>query len=618
MKFPSLSSLFHSTGRTFRRFPLAILFAIAGTSIAILMVHKDLSGNEELLVRCVNALVTSYLGMLLSVAATVWTERRAWMRGRTLVFQGLVLLLAVLYFSLLPKKEISHGMVIRWVLYGLGLHWLIAVIGFTGKARINSFWQYNKKLFLRILTSLLYTVVLHLGLSLALLAIDRLFNADLNYKWYTDTWLVLIGIFNTWFFLAAFPAEYKDIDVIGDYPRGLKIFTQYVLLPILTVYMLILYVYMCKIIITAHWPSGWVAYLVLGFSVAGILALLLIYPLRNDEGNKWINGYSRLFYFALFPLLVLLGFAIWKRVSEYGITESRYFVLMLAAWLLCIAVYFLRSKVKDIRLIPLSLCIVAFLSSFGPWGVFSISRYSQQARLKGLLTKYGLFADGRVKDAAVKIPFNDRKEISSITEYLVDIHGYGTLQPWFRQNLDSMMEKDSLTGRYETRDQTEHILGLVHLTYTGRFDEEQASEHFSCNTNGDNIAFPTGGLPYVIPHFQLTANDTDTAYQSNYKLGSDSLVLFLDSAKRLHFLSPGRDHAKDSAFIVDLDPILHRLPDTVHYNMELSREAMTLPVDDRRWTGKLILEEFDGSKKDSVIRIESIEGHLLLGRVNGH
>jgi hypothetical protein len=43
---------------------------------------------------------------------------------------------------------------------------------------------------------------------------------------------------------------------------------------------------------------------------------------------------------------------------------------------------------------------------------------------------------------------------------------------------------------------------------------------------------------------------------------------------------------------------------------------MTLPVDDRRWTRKLILEEFDGSKKDSVVRIKQMEGHVLPGRLS--
>ena len=89
----------------------------------------------------------------------------------------------------------------------------------------------------------------------------------------------------------------------------------------------------------------------------------------------------------MFPLIILLGFAIWKRVASYGITEQRYFVLALAFWLLYIALYFLLSKRKTIRLIPLSLCVLAFLVSFGPWGAAGVSLRVQRSRLQALLEK---------------------------------------------------------------------------------------------------------------------------------------------------------------------------------------------------------------------------------------
>jgi hypothetical protein len=603
MKFPSLTSLSRSAGRTFLRFPLAIPLAIAGTVAFIVLIERNGQGDDNT-TRFTNIIISCYLGMLLSIAVKIWTERQAWAGGKTLALQGSVLLLSVLYYFMMPD-HFEQQIIIRWVLYALGLHWLIAVIGFMGSSRINGFWQYNKKLFLRILTSMLYTAVLGIGLQLALLAIDNLFNAGLSYKCYMYTWLILTGIFNTWFFLDGFPADYEEPAVINDYPRGLKIFTQYVLLPILTVYMLILYAYLFKIVFTAHWPSGWVAYLVLCFSVAGILALLLIYPLRNDEGNKWINGYSRFFYFALFPLLVLLGFAIYKRVKAYGITELRYFVLLLAAWLLCIAVYFLRSRKKNIQLIPLSLCLIAFLSSFGPWGVFNVSRVSQQSRLKSILTKYGLLKDGMVTDARVTVAFKDRQEISSITTYIVETHGYHPLQPMFRQNLDSLMRKDLLL---RSGGQAEAVLGLMHLSYTSRYDDDKGFERLSCQLPDENVAFKTAGLPYVIPYFSLTAGSEGDSREDTYKIDTASMALSLDSANNeLHL----------SATVVNLAPILQHLPESIGSGLHLSAEQMTLPINSADWKGQLVIQEFNGVKRDGTVHIIWLRGTLLLDRSNG-
>jgi len=613
MKFPSLSSLLVTAGRSFLRFPLTILLAILSTTLLIVLVHSEAHERDIIFIRCSNAIVSGYLGMLLSIAVTVWCEARR--RGRKASFglQAGVLALTALYYFLMPD-HFEETTVIRWVLYALGIHWLIAVIGFAGSDRVNDFWQYNKNLFLRILTSLLYTVVLYVGLALALEAIEHLFNADIDYKWYMDVWLTLVGVFNTWFFLSGFPSDYKDAGT--DYPKGLKIFTQYVLLPLLMVYMAILYVYLFKIIFTAHWPSGWVAYLVLGFSVAGILALLLIYPIRHDEKNKWINGYSKFFYFGLLPLLIMLGFAVGKRIGEYGITERRYFLLLLAVWLLLTAIYFLRSRKKNIQVIPLSLCILAFLSSFGPWSVFSVSRQSQQHRLKGLLVKNGGFKDGKVTVAQTNISFQDRREITSTTEYIVSTHGYESLQPWFKENLDSMMRKDSLTGRYEDRERTEAVLKLMHVTYTSRYDAELNTDHFSVSLDQSDVAIRTEGHPYMFVITSLYPISKDDTSFNRYALGQDSVLLSMDSTlnqlRILHFTG-AHASAKDSTVVVDLKPVLGNLPDTLRYGMQLPLEKMVIPFHHSTWNGKLVVKELSGVWRDKEVHVTQLDGYLLLG-----
>ena len=104
-------------------------------------------------------------------------------------------------------------------------------------------------------------MVLYIGISLALLAVERLFSVNVRSEVYEDCSWILGGIFSVWFFLAGFPKTYDSPDVITDYPKGLKIFTQYVLLVLVTVYLLILYAYMFKIILPGigRWVGlpGW-------------------------------------------------------------------------------------------------------------------------------------------------------------------------------------------------------------------------------------------------------------------------------------------------------------------------------------------------------------------------
>ena len=101
MKFPSLSSLSDKAGRSFLRFPLAILLAIAGMTISIFLLNAENHFDDALLARCGNGIVSCYLGMLLSVATTVWAERKGWGRKVAAGAQLAVLGLTVLYFFLM-------------------------------------------------------------------------------------------------------------------------------------------------------------------------------------------------------------------------------------------------------------------------------------------------------------------------------------------------------------------------------------------------------------------------------------------------------------------------------------------------------------------------------------
>ena len=629
MKFPSLTSLFESAGRTFLRFPLAILLATAGTVTVIRLAHLAGSSQNISYDRYWNILICCFLGMLLSIALTVPAEQRGWGRGKALGLQSVIMVGVVVFYLLMPAHMGTKAL-LRYYLFSLGLHLLIAVIGFTGRGRVNGFWLYNKKLFLRILTSALYTSVLYVGLALALLAIDKLFNVDVSYKVYMDLWAVLAGVFNTWFFLAGFPADYENPAEIRDYPKGLKIFTQYVLLPLITVYLLILYAYLFKIVFTAHWPSGWVAYLVLGFSIAGILALLLIYPLRNDEKNRWINGYARCFYFALFPLIVLLGCAIWKRVKAYGITEERYFVLALAGWLFCIALFFLRKREKEtyIQVIPLSLCCIAFLSSFGPWGAFSVSLHSQQKRLAGLLEKYGMFSEGKLQPPKGKLAEEDNEQIRNVTEYIVRVHGYKVLQPWFSQDLDSTMRRDSPKyaegwGDYRGYRQSARILNLMRLGTNSVYgnDAELMIHWFSCEPDVETVVLATGGSDYVIPKINLQDVGSDRIRGALFRIGGDSFFLCLDDAKSRVILSRNvgagtvEEAEKDSSLVFDLGGMLHGLPATKEYGLKLPLEKLTVVGAGSRWSGQLVISQVNGQEEDGVIKISNLQGTLLLKRI---
>jgi len=432
MKLPSLEALARDARATLLRFPFVLIIAAIGTVDAI-----SEPDDPRIILTCL-------LGIPLLFSIAVLGERRGWSRLAQSLGSAVGIALLVGYYLTLPSGRLSEPVVIHFLVLALGLHFLVAFAPFVVSNQLIGFWQYNRRLFLRMLAGLLYTGVLYLGLALALFAVDKLLGIVIRDNVYGDLALILFGMFNTWFFLGGVPRDFAALEDDASYPGGLKIFTQYVLLPLVVVYLVILYLYSARILLEWNWPEGWVSTLILSFAVVGILSSLLLYPVRNREGNTWIARFYAWFYYALLPLTVLLVLAIMRRISEYGVTEERYYVLTLAFWLAGIAVYMLITRGRDIRMIPVSLAVLSFLSAFGPWGALQVSVDSQIGQLREILEAEGAVVGDRFTGVQPSDTSNSSQRIRSVVHYLDEHRELSSVAGWFGFGADTVSEYDIL------------------------------------------------------------------------------------------------------------------------------------------------------------------------------
>ncbi len=438
MKLPSLKYLAGNAGYSLRRFPAPLFAALVSVILAIVLIETGRRSAVNL--PLINSLLCSGLGIVLFFCLTIFAEKRQYSNSKRLMLLGLgLLVLVALYFSF-PDKESTHNTAIPYIRYGLynvTVHLLVAFTPFISVGQINGFWNYNKTLFLRFLGAALFSGVLFGGLAIALGSLDFLFGVDLHDELFGELWVVIAGIFNTWFFLTGVPRDLDTLEEVHDYPKGLKIFSQYVLLSLLSLYLVILYAYSIKIIISNSWPKGVVPYLVVSVAVLGILTCMLLYPYGKKEENSWISKFSRIYYFLLLPLVGLLFIALSKRLDDYGITINRYALFAMGVWLTVVCGYFIIGK-KNIKFVPISLSLLLILGSFGPWGMFSWSERSQVNRLEKILTEAKILVNGKIvnevilPDSAIQFnqwklsKLNDDKlsdslkvEVTSIIDYLI-------------------------------------------------------------------------------------------------------------------------------------------------------------------------------------------------------
>lgn len=384
------------------RYPMVLLMALLSSIGAIYIVNTKY--DREFLFTQSKFTVCCCLGISLMFALKILSQRI----GKRFLLEIMGTLFLIGFFFILPQKENDftevHGFIITITL--ILSHLLVSFAAFLERSKENNFWQYNKSLFVNIFLTVIFTGVLTGGVELAILAVDKLFDFSFSDRLYIDTFYILAIVGSCFIFLLFNETGLDSLEKEGTYPVILKFFTQFILVPLLFIYLIILYVYSFKIIINWELPRGWVSYLVLAYSIVGILALLLVYPLKEENAKSWVKIFSKVFYYTIIPLIVLLFTAVFTRILEYGYTEPRYFVLLLAVWLLSVVAYFILNKKASIKFIPVSLFAFGLFSLIAPYfNAFSVAKRSQQKQLVMLLDKNKLLLNHKI---------NFQKKISDV------------------------------------------------------------------------------------------------------------------------------------------------------------------------------------------------------------
>jgi hypothetical protein len=492
MRLPSLQHLAAEARNSFTRFPFVILAAAVAAAAGVVAIENDHAST------LVKIMASAQLGLPLFFALAVAGESFRWSRAVRAggVLAGIAALIG--YYFTLPDW-MSPGAITRFIQFNAGLHLAVAFAPFAARGLLNGFWQYNKALFLRFLQSALYTVVVFAGLSIALVAIDQLLGVRVDDSVYARLWTVCALLLNTWLFVGGVPRDVRGLEAVGDYPRALKVFAQYILIPLVVVYLAILTIYLFKVIVTTQWPSGWIGYLVSSVAVVGILALLLVWPASERGDDRWVATYTRWFFIFMIPAIAMLLMAVYKRIEQYGVTENRYFLAALSLWLAAIALYFIFSRRRSIKLIPATLCAIAFVTCFGPWGAYSVARHSQTGRLQALLEANHILVDGAIREAPGEVSFEDRREISAVTTYLVKHHGVETLEPWFGAErlaeVDSALLEEAGRGNRHAR----RLVSSMGLEYVEGWRRTIADEgRFNYSLDRDETVLDVGGADYLV------------------------------------------------------------------------------------------------------------------------
>jgi hypothetical protein len=329
------------------------------------------------------------LGIPIHYAAVIAIESNSSIRFRPWLFLALGVVIHVLIIThLLLSKDFPENMrVTICIFYFITSHLLASFLPFLVGMRKDLFWNFNQWMFSRFALSSIFTGIIAIGLGMAIGAIQLLFGVFEDGKFIGEVLITVCGIFHILFFFAGTPTELNQGSWVVDPPKAFRILVQYILVPLVVLYLSILYIYLAKILLMFDLPKGNVSIWILVFCTLGILTILLAEPFRNMESN-WVGKFAKIFYWLMLPLLVMLWIAICTRVLAYGLTESRALVLYLAIWLTFISLYNGFYKRRSLLAFPISLFIITFLYQWGgPLSAHSISFKSQSRRTEEIMSR---------------------------------------------------------------------------------------------------------------------------------------------------------------------------------------------------------------------------------------
>ena len=460
------------------RFPLTILCGIIVFLLSVYVIENSDMKNHNLLSEIHKMLTLIGLSLPLTAALELIREKYLSDKNKCIirVLNVVITIIFIIFyrFYYLNGKDKAGILILnnieKLIATGIIFFLLFLLVPIIGKKDEEE--KYFQSVVVDKTVTILYSMVLFLGLTAVFLTVDGLSLIKLKEQIYIEIWLFVVFVFAMIFFAS----KLKKVDENLEEYEIHKIFRfliYFIVIPLITIYTGILYIYFGKMLITKSWPQGLVSHLILWYTIFSLFIMIMVTPMtKKDLAAK---AFKKYFPFVSVPLLILSIVSISKRISQYGVTELRYFIVLLAIWL----IFCMVSSIFKARLsvILISLIAVVYISVFSPINNRRITIMSQNKRLERILIKHGLLKDGKlVKNSGLNE--NQKYEITDVLNYILGIRdkkdGVRNLYPFGKED-----------GKpYKKIEEFEKEIGIDDSWYKYKYS---ASEYFTVFVINENM-----------------------------------------------------------------------------------------------------------------------------------
>tara|TARA_A100001015_G_scaffold129715_1_gene143911 strand:+ start:1575 stop:2942 length:1368 start_codon:yes stop_codon:yes gene_type:complete len=436
----------------FQRFRYAAIFSVCWTISACLVeicdpILNHFSGACVEFVPYFDLLAKTFtLGIPMFITFQLVSEKYNFNFPKVLmlIFGGICLFLYFLDGFIFDKSVVDNVYFQQqFYLYFLILSLFLSFASFF-KTSMHSFWKFNNILFIKLIQIIFWCFIYIVIYFFCIYIIDFLLVQDLSFSIYKLGMIIIFGYVGSLYFLTQIPTNLDSLEEHTPYPKFYYYISSLYFLPASILFIAFSYSFFgamlflgwsFNIIITIFTLLG------VGF---GLFFLIQMELLRTRTSNKVTLFFLKYFYWFILPVVVVNLFFLSQEWLMNGVVEFWYVCWLLLLWVVIVCLYFIFSKFKDIRLIPMSLFILSIIIATDPFMPFNVACKSQLFLLEKTLEEDNILQNGKISfETTLTISELNESKVKNIITYLDEHNRLRLLKKLYPYTIAS----ESLTTR---------------------------------------------------------------------------------------------------------------------------------------------------------------------------
>ena len=392
MDFTAIKKYPSQISTAFKRFPLAAAFAIF-TTIAFIYVFESYGSiNYSKLTYWL--FIYPITATMIALTISLVQESRKKFSIIPHIVAGAVWLaisIALAFYFVSTNNYTERTYVFATWLFIYTTSFLsIFVAPFFKQKDENGFWVFLMKNAKAAVIAGAISAVLFASIEGLLFGFSNLFDIEVSNRPYTYSAIICSCTIFPILFFSGIPSIDECLQESPALNKFQVSMNKFLFLPILSLYIILLYAYIAKIIIQWEMPKGMVSYLVSASMMLMLLRVTLTLPERINPKPSFEKKLLKIIPAACIPLVILMSVGIMRRISDYGISEDRYYIAAVNIFYYIIIAILLIDKIKcKSKYIAIVFCSMFLILTNGPLSALNVTHRVWMESIKSALVEQG-------------------------------------------------------------------------------------------------------------------------------------------------------------------------------------------------------------------------------------